>query len=948
MRLLVDLQACQGPSADRGIGYYALSLARALAEGRGDREVLVLLDGAAEPSDVLHLRHRLGPAVRSDDVVLFPSPPPAVRAHATEEAAASREAAIAALAPDAVLITSVFELGPHAPMTISQWCPGVPTAAVLHDLIPLLDLDLYKADLLLRREYLAGLDQLQAADLLLTNSDYSAREAKRLLAQCPPLVTIHGGAPPAALARPPRRAPEPGFALAVARDEPRKDVATAVLAWAALTPEVRAGRPFVVVGEWPEENRLRLRQLAGASGLPSTDIVFMGPSDDHELAWLYANAELFVFPSLVEGLGLPPLEAMQAGTPVLLARTSALVELVDDPAAYFSPGDVEGLSRLMAGVLTDPDARQHLLDVGAESLKRFTWARTAERAWSALADLAARHDQRPTPPRSLAVLDRRDRAAEGDDLAALLDGHFTAARRPRWSSTDGAPPWWSVDRVLYVLHDDQDWDAHGEALAEAPGVVLVPRLPSDGRDVATVLAPALAAVVPSTEVAVDLVRAGATSTPVHVVPDRDVAGLAAAIEAAYAADVAGRWAAAVAGVDVPANVAEHLVRPPAWSRRPRGPVVASDVTIYRATPFFSGIQRATRHIHDALTPLLAVEGGAVVPTVLGDSPPDPAHPDIARDPVLAVPTVPLDEADWMIGIDLNALLRDQTGALLAARANGTRVAVYVHDLLPHFHPEWWPAGSTDASFRPWIRAAAAASDLLLVNSMATATDLERFVTAHPPRRTDGFAVQLLRLGADFEHVAPAGPVQREGDHFLMVGTIEPRKGHRDVLDAFEELWAGGEDARLTFLGRAGWMVDELVERMERVAARRPQFRWLRNADDATLDGLYRTVTATIVASEGEGFGLPVVEAALRRCPVVVRDIPVMREVSGDGATWFDGGTRPLARVLRDVLAAPDDLPQVPLSQLVSWSEVGQRLHSILRDEVEPVARWSPESGWSWT
>ncbi len=121
--------------------------------------------------------------------------------------------------------------------------------------------------------------------------------------------------------------------------------------------------------------------------------------------------------------------------------------------------------------------------------------------------------------------------------------------------------------------------------------------------------------------------------------------------------------------------------------------------------------------------------------------------------------------------------------------------------------------------------------------------------------------------------------------FLMVGTIEPRKGYAEVLDAFEKLWDAGEKAELWIVGKQGWKAEQLAARLESLSAVRP-LTWYRSIPDDELEDLYRNAECLIAASLDEGFGLPLVEAAHHGLYLIARDIPVFREVCGDSATYF--------------------------------------------------------------
>jgi glycosyltransferase involved in cell wall biosynthesis len=949
MRLLVDLQACQGPSADRGIGYYALSLTRALAQSQRGHEVLALVDGGRPPANILRVRHRLGPSLRREAVRPFPTTK--TRAHPSwwREAAASREAAIAATQPDAVLITSLFELGEDAAMSVNELSAGFPTAAVLYDLIPLLDLDHYKPDPRLRKQYLEGLERLQRVDLLLAISEYSASEAERLLPACPPVTAVYGAGPPRKASRRPPTVAAPGFVLTVGQDEARKDIPTAVRGWAAVPPEVRRGRVLVMVGTWGSDSRERLHAVAVQEGLDRSDLVFAGAVDDAEMTWLYENAAVLLFPSLVEGLGLPPLQAMEAGTPALMSRSSSLVELARDEAPYFTPGRADELGRLLTRALTDDAFREHLCDLADSATARFSWPQTAELAWDALERLTKSAPlalAAPLPSLALISMPDSDAAQHLGKLAAARH-QVTFVEHTAGERLDTfRAHWWRYNRIAYVLDGADAWRVLRRLAVDCPGtaIALTPKGAAD--DVAHVAAASAALLASSAEAAREVVaRSAAAPVPIHLFdPSAGGAAFCDVLERATCQDFAGRFADAYGRTSAGRQVEDLVLHAPRWTAPRPGPVFVSDVTLYEGTPFLSGIQRVVGRLHSSLSDVVEPQGGSVLPARIGASLEGEPHAAIRADPVLLRPRVEPEHGDWLLGLDYHPALAQEVERLQRMRAAGTSVAVNVYDLLPHTHPEWFPSEAADDVYRPWLRAVTSVADVLLVNSAATAQELRRFVDLHPPARVDSFTVHVLPLGVDTEDLDADGPTQREKRHFLVVGTVEPRKGHDEVLDAFEDLWSHGADVRLTVVGRAGWMVEGTVARMERLSLSQPLFTWLRNANDQTLDSLYSRCTACIIASRGEGFGLPVIEAAARGCPQVVRDIPVLREVAGSTATYFGGPHGALSTILAASLDG-GTAPTLPASQPLSWLEIAQRLVRVLAGDVAPHIVWSPDAGW---
>ena len=166
----------------------------------------------------------------------------------------------------------------------------------------------------------------------------------------------------------------------------------------------------------------------------------------------------------------------------------------------------------------------------------------------------------------------------------------------------------------------------------------------------------------------------------------------------------------------------------------------------------------------------------------------------------------------------------------------------------------------------------------------------------------------------------------------MVGTVEMRKGHEQVLEAFELLWKRGEDCELLIAGSPGWLVSSLIDRLRDHPEVGKRLHWMQGGGDASLLAAYRNSSVLLAASLGEGFGLPLVEAAANGLPILARDIPVFREVAGRGADFFRGESgAELAAVIQDWLQRwragniADPL-EVTLS---SWRESAGVLKSLL-------------------
>jgi len=169
------------------------------------------------------------------------------------------------------------------------------------------------------------------------------------------------------------------FALYVGNAYPHKNLERLIEA-AAKLQFMDARRPQIVIAGKEDYFYRRLREYARRR-LPaeSRDTVrFPGFVDDRILNALYASAEVYIFPSLYEGFGLPGLEAMARGVPVAAARASCLPEIYGQAAEYFDPNSSEDIARTLAGLFSDASRREVLRQRGYEQVRRYSWRRMAE------------------------------------------------------------------------------------------------------------------------------------------------------------------------------------------------------------------------------------------------------------------------------------------------------------------------------------------------------------------------------------------------------------------------------------------------------------------------------------------------------------------------------------------------------------------------------------------
>ena len=167
-----------------------------------------------------------------------------------------------------------------------------------------------------------------------------------------------------------------GYSLYVGTIEPRKNLEVLLDAYALLPPTIRQQWPLVMVGYkgWRSEQLHARIEAAVKEGW----VTYLGFVEADELPLLYAGARVFVFPSLYEGFGLPLLEAMASGIPVVCSNAATLPEVTGDAAAMCDPQDVDGLSELINRALQDESWRKLAIKKGLLQAGRFSWKRCAE------------------------------------------------------------------------------------------------------------------------------------------------------------------------------------------------------------------------------------------------------------------------------------------------------------------------------------------------------------------------------------------------------------------------------------------------------------------------------------------------------------------------------------------------------------------------------------------
>jgi glycosyltransferase involved in cell wall biosynthesis len=167
------------------------------------------------------------------------------------------------------------------------------------------------------------------------------------------------------------------YLLFVSTIEPRKNLLNFVKSYEILKGRHSIDESLVIVGKkgWDYEKTLEYIEKSPYAG----SILFTGYVPPTDLGSFYCNASLFVYPSFMEGFGIPPLEAMKCGCPTLTSNTSSLPEVIGHADMMFDPYDVEEIAGKCLGILQDPKARNENIKKGLKNVQRFDWRKSAEK-----------------------------------------------------------------------------------------------------------------------------------------------------------------------------------------------------------------------------------------------------------------------------------------------------------------------------------------------------------------------------------------------------------------------------------------------------------------------------------------------------------------------------------------------------------------------------------------
>jgi glycosyltransferase involved in cell wall biosynthesis len=818
-------------SGGRGVGRYTEELVKCILKNNTKHEFYLALNGALSES-IDSIRTKFSNFVDPAHIIIWQNfldtsankLPDKADVDAAE---ILREMFFYSYAPDIIFSTNLQEGLIEPAVTSVKKITNFSTlfCTTLHDLVPFYYKKEYLIDQITSEWYYSKINYAIASDIVLTVSNSSKDDIVKFLEIDPEKVfVVENGYD------------DEIFNVNNVDDKVKKDILT----------KYNVSKPFIfyVGGNDPHKNIERLIQayasdssindnvnllIGGSHFLHDINIkklithlnlvdkiILPGFIDDIDLPILYKSCLCFIFPSTHEGFGLPALEAMACGIPVIGSNSSSIKEIINNPEALFDPYDPLDIAKKIKQVIFDDDFASQVANKGIIQAKQYSWKKSSIKLLNIFDSFELKimnqkkSMQNPIQEtiNSITQLKSPPKNSSLVKIAESIAETFESNRKPKLY----------LDLSAVVVCDDKS------------GIQRVTRAISK-----------------------ELLEHKTSSFDVEIVYTK-----------------------------------------------------VDDLRFFKANKYMQTVS--------------AIE-----------------FSDIDTQ-------IEFNKNDILIYLDLHpsvAISHQEMTKYL--RNKGVKIYHVVYDILPLLKPEaFWPELCRE--FRSWAQSISL-SDGALCISKSVAIELKDYLEQYGNKRVSPFNIGWFHLGADIENSVPSvGSVDQEAllllnkietnQTFLMVGTIEPRKGHRQTLRAFELLWNENLSINLVIVGRLGWGMHDFEKLLMTHIEMGHRLFWLNGISDEYLEKIYSVSNCLIAASEGEGFGLPLIEAARHRIPIIARDIPVFREVVGDYGYYFNNDLLPetLSESIKEwrILYANNNHPLSVEMPYLTWKQSANQLVEIIQ------------------
>jgi glycosyltransferase involved in cell wall biosynthesis len=257
----------------------------------------------------------------------------------------------------------------------------------------------------------------------------------------------------------------------------------------------------------------------------------------------------------------------------------------------------------------------------------------------------------------------------------------------------------------------------------------------------------------------------------------------------------------------------------------------------------------------------------------------------------------------------------------------------LYDLIPFTHPDTVQEHTRTAHTTWWKQAPLHLDSVMCIsqtvrNEFLRWQDQQKLAHQLTPDQV-GYFYLGSELNTHSDDAQLLNILIKNKPYFLVVGSIEPRKNHELILDAFELLWKEGQTPSLVIVGGHGWKSEAFFHRLENHPLYKKLLFILTRTSDTELRILYSNTASLVIASVAEGFGLPIVEAFQHGAKVICSDIPVFREIAVDRAMFFDlSSSRDLAKRIDEnlrLIPPSSAIHNTSATDWITWRESAEQL-----------------------
>jgi glycosyltransferase involved in cell wall biosynthesis len=389
MKILVDAQCLQTESASRGIGRVAKNV---LIELSQKHDIIVLYNSTKEQKlgavfDKINIKNVSFVKIALPDRFHSVFTPELVNEVDTDLCNLISE-----VNPDIFFCLSIFEFE-AATKVLNREGRAYKVASILYDVIPLMEQEKYLSNELVRKWYFDKLESLTQCDILLSISDFTSNTTSQL-AQIPieKITTIYaatdliGIVTSSNIIAYSELAPKRPFILYCGGSDERKNIERLLEAYSLLSLSNQESYDLILLGIADEGRSRYLREYSKKLCI-SDRVIIKGFVSDTVLSAHYWACDLFVFPSENEGFGLPPLEAMVFGAPVLCSCKGSLPEIIGNNQFMFDPDDLDQMVETIEVVLRNEDLQFRMRNISLARAGNFSWTKSVKIAVSALHSL---------------------------------------------------------------------------------------------------------------------------------------------------------------------------------------------------------------------------------------------------------------------------------------------------------------------------------------------------------------------------------------------------------------------------------------------------------------------------------------------------------------------------------------------------------------------------------